>query len=471
MLADGAGFCYTSAMMHSIHVSAGTTGPVGREGRLVVLGLDGLPLSLARRLADIGRFPSLARLTGQAVAMQAELPELSPVNWTSFFTAAGPEAHGVFGFTRIHAQTYEMGLTNFTHVQVPTIFDRLGAAGYTSRSINLPNTYPARPMQGMMVSGFVAEELSRAVFPPMLAGMLGAKGYLLEADTTRAAEDPHALLAGLHATIASRRAALDLLWPDLAWNCFVFVLTETDRLFHFLFDAVEDVLHPLHGASMALLEAWDGLIGEVLERYDALPEPKRLLALADHGFARLRTEVDLNAFLRKRGLLHTSLPPEACDALDATGITPATRAFALDPGRIYLHARARFARGSVGAAEAPELVRSLRESLLTLRYQGQPVLRAVHAADTLYAGPMRPYAPDLVCEPNPGFDLKAKFDRREVFGHFGRTGTHTVGDVFLYDSLGRLTAPGRHVRVRDVGAEVLGWFRGAASSFAVGGNP
>lgn len=426
-----------------------------RDARLVVLGLDGLPFSLARRWADSGSFPGLARLAETSGAIQAELPELSPVNWTSFFTAQGPEVHGVFGFTRIHAQTYEMGLTNSTHVHVPTVFDRLGEARLTSRVINLPNTYPARPMPGMLIAGFVAEELSQAVFPPMLAGILGSKGYLLEADTTRGAHDHAFLLEQLRSTLASRRLALDTLWSDLAWNCFVFVLTETDRLFHFLFDAVEDALHPMHGPCMALLQEWDALIGEVLDRFDALPEPKRLIATADHGFTRLVTEVDVNAVLRQYGLLHTSLPPEACDALDATGITPGTKAFALDPGRIYLHTRGRFARGCVDDAEAAALIPRLQELFMGLRYEGRPVMRAVHTADTLYNGPMRPYAPDLVCETHPGFDLKAKFDRRDVFSHHGRTGTHTVHDTFFSDSAGCHV---EHMRLRDVGGEILRWF-------------
>jgi hypothetical protein len=43
--------------------------------RLAVLGLDGLPLSLARRLAARGPAPTLARLLPRAHALRAELPE------------------------------------------------------------------------------------------------------------------------------------------------------------------------------------------------------------------------------------------------------------------------------------------------------------------------------------------------------------------------------------------------------------
>ncbi|MBG0778239.1 MAG: alkaline phosphatase family protein [Desulfovibrionaceae bacterium] len=445
----------------------------GQRRRLLVLGLDGLPFSLARDLCRAGLLPNLARiaLTPNARAIRAELPELSPVNWTSLATAAGPGAHGVYGFTRIDPASYAMALTDADAVAAPTIFDRLGEAGLVSKVVNLPNTYPARPLRGMLVAGFVAPELSRAVHPPVLAPLLARAGYRLEADTTRGASDPDYLLAELRATLASRRAALDLLWPDLAWDLFVFVLTETDRLFHFLFPVVltamrpsHDAAHPLHDAVLGLLAEWDALVGAVLDRWDALPGPKEFIALADHGFAALRTEVDLNAWLRAEGFLRVPAhAPDAGRELDATGLGPDSAAFALDPGRIYLHTADRFARGAPWGAESPrarETLARIRRGLCALTWEGEPVMERVWTADELYAGPRRAFAPDLICEPRPGFDLKAKFDRAAVFGRFGRTGTHTASDVFYYRH-------GREGGVPDdptpptpagVGAAVLEWF-------------
>lgn len=422
--------------------------------RLAVLGLDGLPLALARRLAARGAAPNLARLLPGAHALRAELPELSPVNWTSFFTAAGPEEHGVFGFTRLDPATYATALTDATCVAAPTIFQRLGARGLTSRVLNLPGTYPAQPLKGMLVAGFVAPELRGAVFPPFLAAPLAAMGYRLEADTVRGGADHDFLLADLDATLDSRRAALALLWPDLAWDLFVFVLTETDRLFHFLYDAVDDPAHPRHAGAMALLRRWDAALGDFLDRFEALPRPWRLLVLADHGFTRLETEVDLNSWLAEQGLAR--LTGTQAHENDATALASDSQALALDPGRIYLHTRERFAAGGVTPAQAPALAARIREGLLALTHRGRPVIRAVHDRASLYPGPMAHAAPDLLAEPQPGFSLTAKFDGRPVFGQHGRTGVHTADDAFFYDS-----APGpgpAPARPRDVGKLVLDFF-------------
>ncbi|MGE4264707.1 MAG: alkaline phosphatase family protein [Desulfovibrio sp.] len=423
--------------------------------RLVVLGLDGLPLSLASQLSP--QLPNLARLLPCARPIKAELPELSPVNWTSFFTAEGPGVHGVHGFTVLDPKEYSLRIAGFGDVRVPTIFQRLGEAGLVSRVLNLPNMAPAAPLRGMLVAGFVAEGLERAVFPPFLLGPLKAAGYRVEGDTTRGAAEPEYLLEQLRLSLAGRRAALDLLWPDLAWDLFVCVLTETDRLFHFLFPAVEDAGHSLHGACLAFLRAWDALMGEVLDRYDALPEPKRLVAFADHGFCRLETEVDLNRVLAQAGYLELARP--ARDEWDAGAIGPGTRAFALDPGRIVLHRRGCFARGKVVEADAPGLLGELRALLLGLTWQGRKVMKQVLDGRELYGSAN---APDLICVPEPGFDLKARFDRTEVFGHFGRFGMHTPDDVFFSDmgsDSGADTGLGAQAaRLRDTGRLVLRHF-------------
>lgn len=428
-----------------------------------MLGLDGLPFSTAVRLCRAGYLPNLARiaLTSEAHPLQAELPELSPVNWTSFFTAAGPEEHGIYGFTSLDPHSYALRFADFTQVRARTIFDRLGDRGLTSRVINLPNTYPVKPIKGMLVAGFVAPELTRATFPPFLAHQLRAAGYVLEADTSRGGRDPSYLLTMLDTALRGRRAALDLLWPDLAWDLFVFVLTETDRLGHFLFPALEDPGHPQRDACLAFMHRWDELIGDVLERFEQLPEPKRLLVLADHGFTTLNVEVDLNAWLRQQGHLVQDTPPD--HELDCSNISPRSRAFALDPSRIYLHTP-RFSRGHVSLAEAPKLREAVRAGLLDLQWQGEPVMAEVLRAEELYPGLKEKHfpavlatrdsaVPDLVCVPRKGFSLRAKFDQTSIFGRADRQGCHTRDDAFFYDSEGK-----RPQRVRDVGRTVLEHF-------------
>ncbi|WP_419780136.1 alkaline phosphatase family protein [Maridesulfovibrio sp.] len=416
--------------------------------RFVVLGLDGLPSSLALKWA--AKLPNLSRIAGKNSPISAELPELSPVNWTSFFTAQKPEKHGLYGFTSIDPQSYTLSINNFEQVLCPTIFDALGAKGLISKVINLPNTYPAKPLRGMLISGFVADTLEQAVQPPFLLGPLRDAGYQLEADTSRGIMDPEYLFDQVSRTLDCRLKALELLWNDLAWDLFTIVFTETDRLFHFFYPAFENENHPLYTKATEFMRKWDRAIGIVLDKFEALPGEKKLISFADHGFAALETEVDLNTFLVQNGYLEYTHP--AKDQWDSTIISPTSKAFALDPGRIYIHT-SDFARGQVDHAQADKIATEISAKLIQLEFNGQQVMQQVLTQREAYGDSPTGNPPDLICTAKPGFDLKAKFDRDEIFGFHGRTGTHTVKDAFFYSSDGQQIES-----IHQTGQIILDWF-------------
>ncbi|WP_320007769.1 alkaline phosphatase family protein [Maridesulfovibrio sp.] len=416
--------------------------------RIVVLGLDGLPSSLALKWAI--KLPNLSRIAGKCSPISAELPELSPVNWTSFFTAQKPEKHGLYGFTSLDPQHYTLSINNFEQVLCPTIFDALGENGLVSKIINLPNTYPAKPLRGMLISGFVADSLEKAVQPPFLLGPLRDAGYQLEADTSRGIMDPVYLFDQVSHTLDCRLKALELLWNDLAWDLFTIVFTETDRLFHFFYPAFEDENHPLYPKAEEFMHKWDKTIGAVLDKFEALPGETKLISFADHGFATLETEVDLNTFLVQNDYLEYTRP--AKDQWDSTIISQSSKAFALDPGRIYIHT-SDFARGQVDHAQAEKIAAEIADKLMQLQFNGEQVMHQVLTKRQAYGEIPIGNPPDLICTAKPGFDLKAKFDRAEIFGFHGRTGTHTIKDAFFYSSDGQQIES-----MYQTGQIILDWF-------------
>ena len=420
--------------------------------RLVVLGLDGLPLTLARALAASGRLPNLDRLLAiDAASIEAELPELSPVNWTSFLTAAGPGRHGIFGFVGIDPASYRLGPVDASAITAPTLMERATAAGLVAKMVNIPCAAPVKPLNGAIIAGFPETDFDRAVYPPELARNLKLAGYRIEADTSLGAADFDGLARSLRATLASRRAALEMLWAGGDFDLFMLVATETDRLFHFFFPAVAHSAHQLHGAVLDLLADWDKLIGLVLDRYEALPGPKRFIALADHGFVELETEFDLNVWLASKGLLKTQ--PGAADEYDARIVPHHTAAFALDPGRIYINIKERFARGVFHEHVAERLANELRDELLTVTLEGKPVFEAIHLRSEIYSGPQVRRAPDVICVPRQGISLTAKYNRTELTGHYGRFGCHSPFDALWCDS-----EAARPARTSDAGAVVAAYF-------------
>src|SRR5262245_61036634 len=102
--------------------------------------------------------PALGALVagGTLAPMRSSIPTISSVSWTTFMTGRNPGRHGVYGFTDVRPGSLTMYFPNFGDVKSDTLWDVAGRAGRRSIVLNVPNTYPARALNGLMVSGFVA---------------------------------------------------------------------------------------------------------------------------------------------------------------------------------------------------------------------------------------------------------------------------------------------------------------------------
>src|SRR5262249_18348617 len=210
------------------------------DGKVAVIGLDGVGLPLVQDLIARGITPNLARLaaTGTMAPMRSSIPTISSVSWTGFMTGKNPGKHGVYGFTDLKPGTMSMFFPNFGSVRGDTLWDVAGRAGKRCIVLNIPNTYPARPLNGLLVSGFVA------VKPPELLCRLGAGGYRIDADYVTADQRPAHFFADLAATLAARRRVYLELVRGEPWDLFIGVFTECDRLHHYFWNQYVDGAAP-----------------------------------------------------------------------------------------------------------------------------------------------------------------------------------------------------------------------------------
>jgi predicted AlkP superfamily phosphohydrolase/phosphomutase len=401
--------------------------------QVAVIGLDGVGLPLVQDLIGRGIMPNLARLVagGTLAPMRSSIPTISSVSWTGFMTGKNPGKHGIYGFTDMKPGTLTLYFPNFGNVRGDTLWDVAGRAGKRSIVMNIPGTYPARAMNGLLVSGFVAVNLERAVHPPDLLQRLKTAGYKIDVDYMNADQRPDAFLADTHAVLeARRRVYLDLLKSE-AWDLFIGVITECDRLHHYFWNAYADPAAPLHAKFLDVYRRLDDVLGDLVA---AIPAAVPLFIVADHGHTLIHREFYPNAWLREQGLLKFTVDkPKGPADLD-----PASKLFVLDPGRIYVHRTGRFPLGTVAEAEAAELLGRVRDALCALRDDsdgapagGRPVSR-VFARDELYHGPALDAAPDLVIHFNDGYDPKGALSRPEVFGRSALTGMHTYADSLFF---------------------------------------
>ena len=136
-------------------------------------------------------------------------------------------------------------------------------------------------------------------------------------------------------------------------------------------------------------------------------------------------------WLTENGYL--SFGKERPDSLE--DMVPSSKAFVLDPGRIFVNRKGRFPKGSVDDAGARAVVAEIKAGLSGLRWEGRPVVERVFERDEIYSGPETPNAPDLVVVGHHGFDMKGTIRESDLFGRTSLTGCHTWDDAFFW-SLG-----------------------------------
>lgn len=395
--------------------------------KALIIGIDGVPYGLLTGMMEQGYMKNLERICEKKYAiykMRASYPDISSVSWTSFMTGVNPAEHGIYGFTDLRPNSYDLYFPNSRDIRAPVFWETLRKQGKIKRSLvlNIPNTYPAFPIEGLMVSGFVAIDFTKAVYPSSYINPLQRMGYVIDVDLMKVRQDKDGFYRDLVESLAIREKASATLVNEEEWDIAAICITETDRLHHFFFDMKDTTVFQDFYSKV------DAFIAHIYRTFEQKYGGNFLfLVLSDHGFTEQVSEVNLNAFLKDKGYLVTNESREYYDKID-TG----TVAFAMDPGRIYIHHESKFPRGQVRQSETEQIKSNLKAALLGLTdTKGSKVIREIIDKENIYRGPHYDAAPDMICISNEGYDLKGNLRKKEVFSSDIFKGMHTGDDATL----------------------------------------
>jgi len=394
-----------------------------RNGRTIIVGLDGVPFGMMRDLAESGVMPKTAGLLSKGVfrKMLSSIPEVSSVAWSSIITGKNPGEHHIFGFMDLLPYSYQMMFPNFSDLKAQPFWEQWEGP---SVIMNVPSTYPVREMNGVHISGFVSIDFEASVHPKSLVPRLKQMDYRLDVDSEKAHHSMDLFLSDLDRTLEARIEAGRYLLDNQDWQTFMLVFTGTDRLMHFLWNAYEDNKHKHHNCFLEHFRKIDGAIGEIC---NTAGDDDLLVMLSDHGFERLDYDIYINYLLRQEGLLKFKQGQD----VDLKNISDQTKAFALDPARIYLNLRGKYPDGSVDPADAEELASQLESLFRSLKVDGRKVIKDVYRKQHVYSGPYLDRAPDMVLIAEKGFNLKANVKANQLTNKAIFTGKHTQDNAFL----------------------------------------
>ncbi|MDH4207450.1 MAG: alkaline phosphatase family protein [Anaerolineae bacterium] len=402
----------------------------GKGKKVVVIGPDGTPLSLVQKLIVQGELPNFQRIfkDGSVRPMTSAIPSVSSVAWSSFMTGKNPGKHGIYGFLDRRPNTYDTYIPNAAVMRAETLWEILSRHGKRVVVMNVPVTYPPRQVNGILVGCFLSPKLEKATYPPQVAEQLKNMGYRIDVDPWQAREDRDKFLEDLYYTLDKREEAMDHFMKTEDWDFFMLQIMETDRLHHFLWEEMETGDPKYAPAFLKLYHKLDALLGRL---YDRLGEDTTLIVMSDHGFTLMKKEVYINRWLEDHGWLSfTKQPPESLN-----DIHPDSRAYSMDPGRIFINLRGREPRGSVDLGKDYEDVRSeLIDSLSGLSDpdSGEPMIEKVYRREEIYSGECYAQAPDLVAMPYRGYDLKGSIKKDVLTDRGVINGAHTYDDAMLY---------------------------------------
>ncbi len=427
------------------------------QSRVLMIGLDSATFNLIEPWAAQGLLPNLARLMqdGAASRLASTLQPTTAPAWVTFMTGMNQGKHGLYDFVRRRADKYSLDVTNGSHVAAPLMFETLSRLGQRVITVNIPYSYPPRPVNGIMIGGPFAPAVTRElVYPPEIFDTLKkiAPDYFVIPDYDAHAADPLAHFAArLQREIELREQVSVALMQREAWDVFTVVIMATDEVQHTFWQCMEapddSPLAKYRHVIRDIYQRCDAAVGRLIEAAQCDDRPLDVLVLSDHGAGRFEWMVNLNRWLADQGLLRfnaersntikqlrTQIVQKAAHAYRhyvpaATRTTirnrlgskrfsrvqeefqstivsdtidwAQTRAYSLGAGgNIFINLQGREPLGCVTAAEYEQVRQGIIDGLQQMRTPDtqQLMVAKVYRREELYHGDRLDQAPDLIVQ-------------------------------------------------------------------------
>lgn len=429
--------------------------------RVFVFGLDAAsPILIERWLDDL---PNLRKMIQEGTwgNLRSTLPPFTSPAWACMVTGKNPAKVGIFGLRQRHQDDYKFVSPTSDYRHAPAVWDMVGQMGKQVIVVNVPDTYPPTPVNGVMVSGRPApmEAGASITFPTNIRRQLDhiSGGYLVGPPSAFDDESQADEYPVWEDVLARQQRVLEELMVRQDWNLFFYVSMAVDGIGHHFWKYL-DPTHPDYEVSLAekygdtlhqIYKLEDQRIGRVLER---LTPDDLLLIVSDHGSAPCHHHISVNRWLIDHGylVLRGKKPPQPnklmggfarlafnlyrqakwarklAQPLRRTALREAvvhshflqntrgripmdalpidwakTTAYYLGDDRLYLNVASREPQGCIQPEAYLEKRTELRDALLQARDPegNQPLFSQVYTREEIYNGPYLEQAPDLILVP------------------------------------------------------------------------
>lgn len=485
---------------------------MSNNGKLVLIGLDGATFRVLRPLVDAGVMPTLARFLreGASGTLLSTRPPVTCPAWPTMFTGVNPGKHGVYSFSFRDPKTGRMRTAASGDIAAPKVWKIIGDTGKRVGILNVPITFPAESVNGVMLTGFVSpEESPHITWPKSLNQELRSKFTELSLNwkvlsyrpSKREKREKH--IRRINELMVLRCRQFEYLIGQNEFDFCFLVHEYTDRVNHLFYHLLDPTYEahraPANQTALKLLhDGFNELDASLEHLVDHFGNDANYVVVSDHGFDAVSHWVYVNNLLEQHGLLelkglstwaHTVMrrlnvpnsvrsrlgleqrqpwhrqDPSCSPLVDYTR----TKAFAgpqLEHA-VYVNLKGKYPEGIVEHGEDSEKVkREIVDVLLatTDPRTGKCVFEGVWPREEIYNGPYLQNAPDVIYGLAPGYMvsnailpstlLRGRFLRRLRHG-WDISGYHRPESIFIASGPAFRSVEGLEASMVDIAPTVL----------------
>ncbi len=279
--------------------------------KLLVIGLDcATPQLVFDEFKD--DLSNLSRLAQDGVSANlfSTVPPITVPAWTSMMTSKDPGMLGFYGFRNRASYGYDdLYFANAKFVKDKTVWNHLSRRRMGSLVFGVPQTYPPKPLNGILVASFLTPSKDvQYTWPDEVKSELdraAGGNYIIDVEEFRT-DDKDRLIDQIYEMTRARFAAFKHFYRKDDWPFAMMVEMGIDRIHHGFwryFDKGHRLYEPGHRYENAIRDYYvylDEEIGGLLELVDS---DTSVMVVSDHGAKGMQGAICVNEWLQREGLL------------------------------------------------------------------------------------------------------------------------------------------------------------------------
>ncbi len=441
--------------------------------KLLILGLDcATPQLVFDQWKE--HLPNLTALgnRGFRAKLKSTVPPITVPAWTAMMTSQDPGMLGFYGFRNRSNYGYDdLYFANAKYVKAKTVWNYLSRNRMKSMVFGVPQTYPPKPLNGMMVASFLTPNKDvQYTYPDEIKTELdrAAGGdYMIDVEDFRT-DSKDDLLKQIYDMTERRFKAFRHFYAKEPFDFAMMVEMGIDRIHHAFwrfFDKTHRLYEPGNKYEDVILDYYKEVDREVGETLKLADEDTAVLVVSDHGAKTMVGAICINEWLQREGYLTLKEPPQKQTRLKMNMIDWSRTRVWGEGGyysRVFFNVEGREPQGIIPKAEYESFRREMIEKLEAITDEdGKNIGTKAFRPEDIYRE-TRNIAPDLVVYlGNLDWRSAGSVGTGTIHMYENDTGPDDANHAqhgILISSLGAAGSPKDEYSIYDIAPTILTYF-------------